>query len=179
MYGQDIKWKRELLTVDNATLVNSFTCGIDYLNFGEYLYDIALDDQDARTYVYIDVEKNKIFAYAALSCTVLMFEDSGSNADYSPAILIDKFIVDEDYRGMPFSDSESDTLSQAILADVIDTAEQISKTVIGAKYIVLYSTKRAHQFYKNCGIKDFDEESMTPTTNQADKDDCKPMYWLI
>lgn len=179
MYGQDVKWKRELLTVDNATLVNSFTCGIDYINFGEYLNDVALDDQDARTYIYIDTERKKIFAFASISCTVLMFEDSGSNTDYSPAILIDKFIVDEDYRHMPLSEGEKETLSQAVLADVIDTAEHISKTVIGAKYIVLYSTNKAHNFYLKCRIRDFDDESMTPTTNQADVHDCKPMYWLI
>ena len=177
-YGEDIAIERKLLTENISNSVNGFEGELDDLNFIEYLQNEAIYDRESRTYVYIDNSNGKIVAFASLSCSTLILGDEDVQS-YAPAILLDKFVVDSNYRHLAYSAlTGAMTLSDVILMDIIDYSESIAESVIGAKYIVLYSTPEAFHFYqKHVELRRFDSD-MIPSCDPRIAD-CIPMYMLI
>ena len=174
MYGSDIEYERLVLTADTAKYVSGFSCGIDTIDLAEYLTSDALQDEEAVTYLYVNSKTNETVAFASLSCTLLT---KGENRTASPAILIDKFAVNEAYQHMQYDPNESYTLSQVIFTHMVEMINAMACKNIGATYAVLYATPEAHNFYKRCDFEDF-EPYMVPVNN-PEVEDCVPMYYRL
>lgn len=179
MLGKDIEISRVPLSADNASIVSGFCCGADGVDLSDYLCNEALNDNECVTYLYLSNDKRPI-AFFSLACTALVHklgDPASSITKYAPAILIDKFAVDENFQGMPYDESSGFTLSQIIFADVINLIMGIAASIIGAKYIVLFSNQHAHHFYLKCCFEDFSEYMDKPSDPRID--DCIPMYYQL
>ena len=178
MLGEEIGIQFELLTADNAYIVSDFSCGPDGVDLSDYLCNDALNDNECVTYIFYTAD-NRPVAFISLSCSALVhsFGDPANGVTkYAPAVLIDKFAVDDRYHGQPYGDSGF-TLSQIIFAKAINLIMVIASSVIGAKYIILFSTERAHHFYLKCCFEDFIEYMDKP--NDPRIVDCIPMYYQL
>ena len=178
-YGKDIKTERELLTADNIDSVSGFSGTLDDMNFIEYLRYCAVDDSTARTFIYRNQETGDAVAFVSLACSVIMSEENGSITELAPAVLIDKFMVDERYRHKQYSPDDSiQVFASMVFMDILFFIEEITRNTIGAQYVVLYSTPKAHNFYRDkCSMHDFDEYMRR--TDDPRTDSCIPMYCLI
>lgn len=175
MLGIEVEYTMERLTADNAKFIGGFNCGSDAIDLSEYLTEHALDDNECVTYIF-RTNTNKVIAYASLSCTAIVENLPGNSTlnKYIPSVLIDKFAVDEEYHGLQYEDGNEElTLSEVIFFRVLDEIYRISKEIIGAKYIVLYSTNRAYHFYIKCGMGTFENEMLVP--NDPYIDECTPL----
>lgn len=174
MLGKDIEVQRVLLTADNASIVSGFYCGKENIDINEYICNDAAYDNESVSYVYLAADASPV-AFVSLSCSSI--EETSSSCPYSsyqPAVLIDKFALDEKYHHLPYDEGVPETFAQAIFSDVVDLISEIASSVIGAKYIILYSTPKAHNFYLKCLMEDF-EDYMAPHKDLSITD-CKPMY---
>lgn len=176
MYGSDIKYKRLVLTADTAKYVSGFSCGgIDCIELNQYLLDEALEDENNVTYLYVEAKTKRPIAYASLSCSLLSW---GNSAPPSPAVLIDKFAVDEKYQGMRFSALEKYSFSFVIFQDLLLMISELASHSVGAKYVVLYATSnKAHHFYEKCFLADFDQYMVR--SEDVKTSDCRPMYYRL
>ena len=149
------------------------------LDIIEYFTDYAMDDNEARSYVYINKQTGKTVACISIACSVIMTEVNNAISEYYPAVLIDKFIVDKNYRHLQYmKEDDTSTLSSMIFMDFLEYIEEISVNIIGAKYVVLYSVEEAHTFYhKKCDMNNF--EDYMKRTDNPDTNDCIPMYCFI
>lgn len=178
MLGEEIGIQFELLTADNAFIVSDFSCGAEGVDLSDYLCNEALNDNECVTYIF-HTDDNRPVAFISLSCTALVHslgDPIKGVTKYAPAVLIDKFAVDERYQGRNHGDSGF-TISQIIFAKAINLIMAIVSSVIGAKYIILFSTERAHHFYQKCCFKDFREYMDKP--NNPNISDCIPMYYKL
>lgn len=187
MYGEEIQMELEPLTYENETYVSGFFCGKDASDFNEYVQCDALEDEEARTVVYLtkandsDEAERHAVAFCSLACGSVIVESKGvgeQNFQHSiPAVFIDKFAVDEKYQHLAYTEGKELTLSQMIMYDIKNYIGNIASNVIGAKYIILYSTEKTHNFYLKCQFYDFESE-MT-FGNDPRYSDCIPMYSYI
>ena len=174
MLGKDIQVQRVLLTADNASIVSGFYCGKDNIDINEYICNEAAYDNESVAYVYL-AEDNTPVAFVSLCCSSIEESAPGSQySSYQPAVLIDKFAVDEKYHNLPYEDGEPETFSQVVFSDVVELIYEISASVIGAKYIILYSTPKAQHFYQKCLMMDF--EAYMEAHKDLSIEDCYPMY---
>jgi len=178
-YGMDVQTERELLTADNIDSVSGFFGTLDDLDFIEFLNEYAIDDTTTRTYIYRNKENGEAVAFVSLACSVIAEEHDDATIEYAPAVLIDKFMVDEKYRHLQYKPDNTDhVLASMIFLDTLEYIEELTKTVIGAQYVVLYSTPEAYTFYLNkCKMKNFAEYMRRNDDSRTDF--CTPMYCLI
>ena len=178
MLGRDVHMKPDpvLLTPDNERIVRGFNCGADGMNFNEYLANEAAVDNEARTYVYVtDENEPKPVAYFSIACSMLVKGSGGDMlSSHAPAVMIDKYAVAEEYHHMDYRGDGENTLAQMIFFDVQERISDIACKVIGAKYIVLFSTPKAHNFYLKCGFEDLDDYLVEYIS--ADNEGCIPMF---
>lgn len=145
--------------------LEEFKC--DNKNISDFFKNESKHLERNVTYVFIDINEKRIIGFYSLCCNCIttMVEDKderGNRFTYKkniPAIEIDFFAIDEDYRKMPYhKDSKRyDTLSKYLFLYVLEEIKQISKILVGAEYICLYSVPKAKNFYKRCGFKRFTE----------------------
>lgn len=177
MFGKDVGINRVLLTADNASVVGGFYCGDDSIDINEYICNDAAYDNETVSYVYLD-NNNIPVAFVSLSCAAIEENSSTcSFSSYQPAVLIDKFAVEDKYHHLPYDEDIPETFSEVVFADVVNLIYEITSSVIGAKYIVLYSTPRAHHFYQKCFMEDF--ENYMAYRSDVYVSDCIPMYYRL
>jgi len=121
--------------------------------------------------------------FCAICCTgisVTDMDDDGKEFLTSvPAIEIDYFAVDEEYRSLKLDESSNryETLSRAFFLYMLDRIKDISVKHVGATHVCLYAVPKAVNFYKRCGFEPF-EEFMNPDEIPFLKD-CIPMFYVI
>lgn len=179
-YGNEVPIEFERFSYSVSHHFATFDCGNPAIN--TYIRD-DLDAIGSVSYVFIDTNLNRAIAYCSLSCTGIIEQlDDGTGTIYSstrPAIEIEFFAVDENYKGLPFDEDsdEYETLSSSMFMYCIQRAASISRTVIGAEMVVLYSVPRAVSFYERNGFRRF------CTNMEINKDPfvdgCVPMYYLL
>lgn len=171
--------ERELLTSKNEKHVNGFFCGKEVADMSDYLCNEAINDNEVKTYIYFTTERKPV-AYFALSCGSILLslsEDEPVIHRSLPSVLIDKFAVADEYHHLQYDHDIPETLSQMLMYETCDFIEKIAREIIGAKYILLYATPNAHNFYLKCGFSDF--KDMMVDLGDPRYSDCIPMFRQI
>lgn len=180
-YGEEYKISFRKVDVNDADLLKEFKC--EYSAIREFIRSKSLSSQEDVSYLFVDEENNCIIGFCAICCTGISITTSNRKGEryrtYLPAAEIDYFAIDENYRSLPL-DKESnryETLSNALFAYILEHIKDVSKNIIGATYICLYSVPKAVSFYKRCGFEEFE-----PYMNSDEKPfvrGCTPMFRII
>lgn len=174
-YGNQINISEPIkMTESEKDFVKSFDCGNESIN--EYLKEKSFSDPQTVTFIFKDIEKNKVICYYSLSCSGLVADHNyGNKISIYPAVEIKMFATDEQYQHIPYSDNNDDgVLSDMLLAEVIYNIYKFTDNQCGADKIVLYAVPEFVNFYSRNGFCEF-KEFMIPSTNWY-IDGCIPMY---
>ena len=175
-YGRDIKFTEKplLLTIDNAYLLNSFSCGNEVMD--EHIRNSA-NDLATVTKMFVDTDNDSVVCVYSLSCSSMIIE-SGEKHYPAPAVEIKTFAVDTTYQNIPYSeDYEDGVLSDWIFSVVIGEILSFTDDICGANLVLLYSTDEGEQFYRRNGFMDFIETAWRD--NDRYLDGCTPLYLRI
>lgn len=184
------------LNLDIKLLDEEYVNNCTYFNSGKkefnwFLNNEALNDMksgDGVTYVVTDILNGKetVIAYFQLSAFALHFKDNLDFEDdkipkdkkktrYIPinSFIIDMLAVDKNYQNSVWNGW---IVSDVILNYILLFIENMSRTTIGGKIILLCSVKDAIRFYKRNGFKPLNEYMIL-----FDKyiDGEEPMYYSI
>lgn len=209
-YGNEIKIR--VLVVGNRKdepykefaqkALRDFRCGNEKID--DSIFN-DLSDHKTVSYLFVDDETDKVFAYASLACSeyVGLLEDDeplfveedeeegiGSqiinlapsdgttpHSEVKSAIEIKFFATDEDYHGLPFREASSfeETLSMGIFSYIFEEIRWIAENYIGAETVVLNAVPQAINFYKKCYMKLIDSAQMRMHQRENELS-CIPMY---
>lgn len=160
------------LTHKHQTLIDEFCCGNDILD--DYLYNESLFDCDSVTHIVLD--NDKCVGFCSLSCGAIYMDDNYKIHTF-PAVEIKYFAVDKEYQGKVLSDDYgSFTFANAILNKIVfNVIYDFTENICGASRVILYSTPRAVNFYKNFGFKIFDNSFLIDESSYLDE--CVPMIY--
>lgn len=170
------KFKLHLLSEQNIKKTQSFECGNEYPEKGcsDYLKKFAIYDMTNGCGVtYVFESTDSIGGFATLSSTALPIEDANGKCYCVNAIRIDEFAIHSELQDLMV---DGIPVAAHMLRAIISKIDSISKSVIGAKVIILYSLKSAESFYEKNGFLD-SKEFMKPFADPDD--DCALMYLLI
>lgn len=182
-YGKDVPIQFMRLSEENRDRFAVFDCGETVFN--TYVHDDALS-RDTTSYVFFDVDKQLVVAYASIACSGIMTEVMDIEAEMFEntktvisAIEVKYFAVNAEYRSLKFDEtsSEKQTLSFFILSFLQQKLIDIAETIIAAKAIVLYAIPKSKTFYERCGFKEF-EASMTKNADHFTST-CTPMFFVF
>lgn len=174
----------DLSEIDPEVL-SAFSCGTEGLD--QFLQERAQNDS-AKTFLFVDVDRNRIVAYTSLSCSAIMYAVEDDDAimfaperfSLVPAIEIKYFAVDKTYQHLRYEDDAPNsrlTLSCHLFRYIVDHIRDIAQNQVGAEYIVLYSVPKAIHFYERNLFNRFKGEMV----GNADPYlmGCQPMYMEI
>ncbi len=174
--------------VDKAVL-QLFDCGED--TFNEFLTDKAIAWQlsgEATTYVFVldddkkkfeeNPENNKIsriFGYAAINATGLLYDDDDSEKEsvkYLSCAEIRMFAVDK--RLHKHGDPTKE-YSKWIFTTLLQNLYEMSTSVIGFRAIYLNSNKTGYHLYKSSGFEEIENFRAATEEDKIDIDQCTPL----
>lgn len=177
-WGNEIKYSFELLTNDNYKYTKNFKCGNAVIN--QYIHDRnkCFDNDNGVTYIFRDVTDNQILAFVVLCCSGIRAEYQGV-ATTMPAIEIKYFALASCVQRLHYSEEDMAEnnhyyLSDFWLGEVMYKCSDISQSIIGAKYIILYSVPRGRKLYERMGFNDF--QKYMNRDKMRFLNGCKPMY---
>ena len=141
-------------------VLSAFSCGTEGLD--QFLQERAKNDS-AKTFLFVDVDRNRIVAYTSLSCSAIMYA-----------------VEDEDAIMLRYEEDAPNsrlTLSCHLFRYIVDHIRDIAQNQVGAEYIVLYSVPKAIHFYERNLFNRFKGEMV----GNADPYlmGCQPMYMEI
>ena len=184
MYGENIKYKYELITPEDYSKLQAFSCGNKKLD-GYIQKDIVssgkIDTDDGLPFKVYNLENNEIIAVFSLAASGIIHKQT-NYTHILPAIKIDIFAVDVKYQKMHMdiesqeAESPDDHyyLSDSIMCDVIKHCRKVAEEKLTAKYIILYADKKARRFYERNMFSDFTEFMEKENNMEIAKND--PMY---
>ena len=177
--GDEIEIEFKTLGKEDKELVKGFTCDNPWID--KFVKTHSYKDKETVTYAAIDKKLSKIISIFTIECTGIYTVHSSkskrSNSMIS-AFGIKYFAVDIRYQSMPYSDDERDrTLSHQLFNKWMSILIMLSRTVVGAKKIVLYSVPEAESFYKRFGFINF-KEYMAKDDARALRG-CIPLYFNL
>lgn len=171
-YGNEVQIKIEIISENNVNLIGNFNCGNSELD--SYIKFKAIHDDTITTYVVIDKVLNKVISYCSMSCSGLTHKYQ-NNIHTIPSIEIKYFAVDKSVQDLLYDDSgEYYFFSDYVFNNFMTICENISKTIIYARCIILYAVEDAVNFYKRLGFDNFDTYYEPDSYRYID--DCVPMY---
>ena len=159
-YALDYSISFHKVNPDDQSLLDQFRC--EYKAICDFIQNHSIDSQKDISYIFVDDENQRIIAFCAICCTGISTTAYESGVEYTtsiPAVEIDYFAVDEEYRSL-LLDAESsryETLSRALFLYMQDVIRSISEEHVGATHICLYAVPKAVSFYKRCGFAEFNE----------------------
>ena len=168
-------------------LSSSFFCGNQFIdNFlkgHESLEtDICKTFVMLQTYQLGDKTKQEIIGFYSLSSdSVLCFSELDSIMLEGGAIRIFMFAIDERYKHKKIRmNGEKRTYASVLILDCLNFIDEIVNTYLGAKYIILNSTKEGYYLYKYTGnfMKLTEDEDLI-MSDVAGNGDCVSMYKYI
>jgi hypothetical protein len=171
-YGNEIDYSIERLTEQNYYYVENFKCGNSEIN--NYLVNKALSDEFGITYLIVDKKDSVAIGYCTMCCSGITHKYQ-NNIRTLPAIEIRYFAITHRLHKLLYDCSDDHYyFSDHIMANFMYKCSEISETILAAKYIILYSVKKAVNFYERLGFYDFTEYFEADTYRYLDG--CKPMY---
>jgi hypothetical protein len=181
MYGNEINIEIEPFSSKHRKMCEGFDCGNDALNNLLKNAEEICGDGSSVTSVVVNKDESIIIGFYSLNASLLLYKPDSAFPKICgfPAIEINTFAMDVKYQGLPYSDDEEDifNLSDYILAKVISDIYYFSDTVIGAKFIILYSVPNAVNFYSRNGFKKINDY-MLPLSDPF-VNDCHLMYFEL
>lgn len=171
-----------LLDATTEHFLDSFCCG-DNL-FDRYVKESALKESEEGkgvTYLVIDSTREVIVAYYTLSATSLLYvldngsDDENNNIQGIPSIEIKMFAVNINYQDTLCSSGKlgDQLISDIILGSIIGDIYNITRNIVGAQMIMLYSIPKAINFYKRNNFLPLDEYKAFYSNFT---EGCVPMY---
>ncbi len=96
-----------------------------------------------------------------------------------PAVEIDYFAVDEEYRSLKLDEDSNryETISKAFFLYMLEHIKKISIEQVGATHICLYAVPKAVHFYERCGFEPF--EAYMNADELPFLENCIPMFYVI
>lgn len=168
-----------VLERQHKELVKKFRCGNDHID--HFVKSTSFKDKETVTYAAVDTEKQLIVAVLTIVASGVYTNPSilsGRDETVLSAIEIKNFAVDLRYQKIPYSDVYDDnTLSYQIFNKYLKDLLELSRKVIGAKKIILYSVDDAVKFYKKHGFRDF--RMYMARDYRREVKGCKPMYFNL
>lgn len=168
--------------------MKEFNAGVEYQNFSDFVINEASEyaaSGDGVTYIVWNVFsdtngrelRRDMVAFYTLGVTAIPYEDrirldeeeaytTGQTYDIQncgiPAVELKMFAVSEKYQNVFFRYQDEDMpIAAWILKSIINTVEEMSKTLIGCKAIFLHAVPKAVDFYLRNGFQ-FLMINMTP-----------------
>lgn len=148
----------------------------------------SLESDICKTFVMLkttkinDNTKQEIIGFYSLSSdSVLCYSDSDKIMLDGGAIRIFMFAIDEKYKHKQLKiDHQERTYASILLLDCLNLIDEIVDQYLGAKYIILNSTKEGHRLYKHTGdFIDLTDEEDFILSDVEGNDECIPMYKYI
>lgn len=171
-YGNEIDYSIERLTDKNYIYTQNFECGNEEID--DYLCNKALHDEFGVTYLIIDKNDSIAIGYCTICCSGITHKYQ-DNIRTIPAIEIRYFAIAQRLHNLEYDDTDAKYhFSDHIMANIMYECSEITEKVIAAKYILLYSVKRAINFYTRLGFNDFTKYFEPDQYRYLDG--CKPMY---
>lgn len=99
MYGEEIRYKLELIKPEDYEKLQAFSCGnepLDKFIHNELIVNNKIND-DALPYKYIDIGNEKICAVVSLAASGISYKID-NYISVKPAVKIDIFAVDKEYQ---------------------------------------------------------------------------------
>lgn len=180
-YGMDYSISFHRISVADSDLLKDFHCGNPAIE--QFIHEESLFAGKDVTYLFIDTENQSIIGFCSICCSgISCVEEDTEKKLFTtiiPAIEIDYFAIDEEYRSLRLDKDSNryETLSQSLFLFMIHKIEEITHTVVGATHICLYAVPQAVSFYKRCGFCEF-----SPYMNRDELpflDGCIPMFYTI
>lgn len=141
-----------LLDKNHKHYINGFSCYVESLDV--YLKHNAIQDLNngnGVTYLVIDGDMNEIVAYYTLSSDAIFIDN-----EMLSAVSINMFALTYKYQhNILYEDSEHNdkiTVGDLVMWDVLNKIRDMSKNVMGIKYVSLHSLDNAVTFYKRNGF---------------------------
>lgn len=172
-YGHLCVIEQKILSFDDEKYVQAFDCGNKIIN--KYFQKKAANDRTAVTYLFIDKNEDTLIACITLACSAIFTEEDDVRSTVLSAMEVKYFAVDKQYQHMPYLENETKTLSDVLFDHMINLMDTMSHDNIGASKIVLYSVKRAVNFYRKHGFKYFGSMMYGDTGSYVSN--CEPMYF--
>lgn len=155
------------LTKDNFYLVKGFCCENEV--FDNFLLKEALFDNSTKTYLIL--YENILLGFFSLSASgISIINDSHENKESHrfniSAIEISHFALNKHFHHLYYDrqakeENEKYFLSDICLEYILTYIVENVTTIIGAKFIILYSIPKAESLYKRLDFKNF-ESFMIP-----------------
>ena len=183
-FGREIDIIFKKLTPKDKHIVSEFECGNQTLS--DFFRNKSFSSKRNVTYVFIDKLKNKVICFCSICCNgILTLKEESKTENIKlvreniPAVEIDYFAVDEQYKSLIYDEnsSKNETLSRVMFLYLIDYIKGIVENKIGAEKICLYSVPKAITFYKRCGFEDF--SSFMLEENKIYLEGCVPLYYNL
>lgn len=162
---------------DFQTMLDRFSCGNEEID--EFFREKAVDSINETTHIYIDNERGRIAAAAALSCSVVPIMQNHQYLMNIPSVEITYFAVDMHYQRMPMSPNRAEGyFSDDILGSVISEIYDFTAEHSGASHVLLYSTPSAVHFYERNRFEYMENELFLKRSNLY-LDGCVPMLLAL
>lgn len=156
-----------------------FDCGDQIFN--KYLFEKAIDDFEAVTYLFLDnTDSSKIAGYFSLSCSCIVVESCNSKTQY-PAVEISMLALDKKYHKRAYQKEVSSeyccNYSDILISTAIDTIRILTATICGATHITLYSVdnEKALNLYRRNGFDDYAESFFKKSNFYSQM--CVPLFF--
>ncbi len=180
-YGCDYPMSFHKVDINDSELLSQFKC--EYTAISDFIQNKSIESKKDVSYVFVDDENNTIMGFCAICCTGISVTDiDGEGHEFItsiPAIEIDYYAVDEEYRSLKWDESSNryETLSRGFFLYMLDYIKKISTEYVGATHICLYAVPKAESFYKRCGFESF-ADYMNPDEIPF-LENCIPMFYEI
>lgn len=182
-HGIEISLAHRKMNAEDLQYITTFCCDDNPL-LQDFIRDENIQSREHVPYVFVNRENNDIVGFYTINCSsIIVTESDITHQDkyktIYPAIEISHFAIDKKYRHINLThiSSKYQTLSHLMFMCAMYEITQIAKNIINASYIILYSTPEAINFYKNCGMCEYDKRYMIDELPNLKS--CVPMYKQI
>lgn len=160
--------------VNHRKMLNGFYCGDNDLT--PYFQDLVLMDKDLVKFMVVDNIRKRIVGCATFCCSIIGSKHINFER-FIPAIQIKHYSIDTYYQKKSmYGDNKYPYISSVIFNTFIEFLNNcITANMIGAKYLVVYSTPASVEFYRRHGFREFDKDTMF-CDNGTYCRNCIPMY---
>ncbi len=167
----DFRW--QILSVKNAGLAWGFHVSPASCKhpeyYSEYIRFNAIGDQKKGlgvTHLLVEEASDRIAGYITLRATSLISEDEDGHKIVQPSLEVAELAVDVDF--------ERKGVGSLLIGFAIDKADELRRSVLGIRHIVVCADPDAIGFYKKMGLDEL--SNVYEVLHDGWNDRCKPMY---
>lgn len=176
-FGVDFNITFRKLDITDYEMVQKFSCGNRALD--DFIRYLCFNNKQYATYLFVENSTNTLISFCALSSKgITAYQEINDKAYCTqfPEIEIEFFAVDDKYRKILIDKNSQphETLSRTFLLVMLKQIDSVISTHVGVQYVCLYSVRKAVNFYKRCGFKEF--KDFMSADESPFLDNCIPMF---